>query len=437
MVNRRRVVVVGAGIAGLTAAYRLQQAGAEVSVYEARDYVGGRMASAEWEGFIINPGAQFFTGVDRYLLKMAEDLGLGGQIRRRASEGFMLAIYRDGRIHPVNFLSIGSYLRWSGVSLAARLAMFRLLPHILRFRGLDLYHMECGPTADDVSCEQFFRRSVSQEMFDYWAYPTFETNCSYQADDLSRKAFLALMAGYLNASTYYFEGGVGALTAAFGRMLDVQLSRPVRRIELEPGAVSITVEHGGGSDTIRADRVVVAVPGTRVLALFEAPRPAWRRFFPHVAYTAIATQFHVFEHPAFEPGVSPADGVMIPRPNRDIGVAFVYFQQRQGNRWLVLTEPRAGAYDPSLLDAVQLDRAWQEVCKVYPDLEGRRVAARQFRWPEKVPAFRAGYLEAVGAFFADPQENPVYFCGDYLAGPGTGAALFTGWECADRVLAGL
>jgi predicted NAD/FAD-dependent oxidoreductase len=41
----------------------------------------------------------------------------------------------------------------------------------------------------------------------------------------------------------------------------------------------------------------------------------------------------------------------------------------------------------------------------------------------------------VRAFFSDPQENPVYFCGDYLAGPGTGAALFTGWECADRVLA--
>ncbi len=33
-----------------------------------------------------------------------------------------------------------------------------------------------------------------------------------------------------------------------------------------------------------------------------------------------------------------------------------------------------------------------------------------------------------------PYFNPVFFCGDYLAGPGTGAALFTGWECADRLL---
>lgn len=216
--------------AGLTAAYRLQQTGAKVTVFEARNYVGGRMTSLDWEGFTINPGAQFFTGVDRYLLQMAGDLGLADQIRTRAA-GFYLAIYRDGRIHPVNFLSIGSYLRWSGVSLPARLAMLRLAPHILRFRRVDIHHMERGAAPDDLSYAEFFRRSVSQEMFDYWAYPTFETNCSYQEDDLSRKVFLSLMGGYLNAHTYYFAGGIGALTAAFGRLLDVHLDSAVRQLQ--------------------------------------------------------------------------------------------------------------------------------------------------------------------------------------------------------------
>lgn len=428
------IVVVGAGIAGLTAAYRLKQAGASVTVYEARDYVGGRMTSLEWEGFTINPGAQFFTGADRYLLHMANDMGLADQIRQRAP-GFLLAIYRDGRIYPVNFLSIGSYLTWRGVSLSGRLAMLRLLPHILRFCGIEIYHMERGPAPDDISYAEFFRRSISPEMFDYWAYPTFETNCSYQEDDLSRKAFLSLMAGYLNAKTYYFADGIGALTAAFGRLLDVQTGVAVRQIEFEAGGVRLTLERAGKTENVRAGRVVVAVPGTRALSLFADPRPAWQRFFPRVAYTRIATQFHVFEHESFNPGVAPADGVMIPRANRDIGVAFIYFQQRQGKRWLALTEARAGAYDPSLSDSEQLDRAWQEVARVYPELRNRRVAARQFHWPEKVPAFRAGYLDAVREFFDDPQEGPVFFCGDYLAGPGTGAALFTGWECADRLLA--
>jgi predicted NAD/FAD-dependent oxidoreductase len=54
-----------------------------------------------------------------------------------------------------------------------------------------------------------------------------------------------------------------------------------------------------------------------------------------------------------------------------------------------------------------------------------------------VPSFRPGYLDALAAFWHDPQENPVYFCGDYFAGPSTGGALFTGWECADRLLSAL
>jgi len=42
-----RVVVAGAGFAGLLAAYRVAQAGHEVVVFEARDRVGGRVWSQE------------------------------------------------------------------------------------------------------------------------------------------------------------------------------------------------------------------------------------------------------------------------------------------------------------------------------------------------------------------------------------------------------
>jgi predicted NAD/FAD-dependent oxidoreductase len=34
----------------------------------------------------------------------------------------------------------------------------------------------------------------------------------------------------------------------------------------------------------------------------------------------------------------------------------------------------------------------------------------------------------------NPQEGPVYFCGDYLIGPNTGGALACGWLCAERVI---
>ncbi len=53
-----KVVVIGAGIAGLTAAYRLAQKGLAVQVYEAKPRVGGRILTAIVDGHIAELGAQ-------------------------------------------------------------------------------------------------------------------------------------------------------------------------------------------------------------------------------------------------------------------------------------------------------------------------------------------------------------------------------------------
>jgi monoamine oxidase len=76
-----RVVVVGAGFAGLMAAYRIMQAGHEVVVLEARDRVGGRVWSQELipgdPRTVIERGAEFvLDGYDAMRTVLAE-LGLG------------------------------------------------------------------------------------------------------------------------------------------------------------------------------------------------------------------------------------------------------------------------------------------------------------------------------------------------------------------------
>ena len=53
-----KVVVIGAGLAGLTTAYRLQQQGMDVHVYEARNRVGGRVFTAKINGQIAELGGE-------------------------------------------------------------------------------------------------------------------------------------------------------------------------------------------------------------------------------------------------------------------------------------------------------------------------------------------------------------------------------------------
>jgi monoamine oxidase len=70
------VAVVGAGIAGLTAAHALTAAGLGVTVFEARDRVGGRLLSSTHDGGAVDPGATWFWPDEPLVRTLTEDLGL-------------------------------------------------------------------------------------------------------------------------------------------------------------------------------------------------------------------------------------------------------------------------------------------------------------------------------------------------------------------------
>lgn len=76
--NGPQIVVIGAGLSGLTAAYRLQEKGFDVQVYEARNRVGGRVFTVNIEGHIAELGAQNIKdgGEAANILKLIEDLEL-------------------------------------------------------------------------------------------------------------------------------------------------------------------------------------------------------------------------------------------------------------------------------------------------------------------------------------------------------------------------
>ena len=73
-----RVVIVGAGLAGMTAAYRLHQAGVPARVFEARDRVGGRCWSARdfSGGQVAEHGGEFVDTRHVHMRVLVEELGL-------------------------------------------------------------------------------------------------------------------------------------------------------------------------------------------------------------------------------------------------------------------------------------------------------------------------------------------------------------------------
>ena len=84
-----RVIVVGAGIAGLACAYELQRAGCEVVVYEKEPRVGGRMASREKDGFVFDIGADHLCDLYDQMKSYCSDFGISWEPMRFLKYGIM------------------------------------------------------------------------------------------------------------------------------------------------------------------------------------------------------------------------------------------------------------------------------------------------------------------------------------------------------------
>jgi len=75
--NDYRVLVVGGGVSGLTTAYRLHQAGADVIVLEASDQVGGRIGSMEVGGVRVETGPDSFLARKPWAVELANEEASG------------------------------------------------------------------------------------------------------------------------------------------------------------------------------------------------------------------------------------------------------------------------------------------------------------------------------------------------------------------------
>ncbi|MBM4363614.1 MAG: NAD(P)-binding protein, partial [Deltaproteobacteria bacterium] len=151
-----KVAVVGAGIAGLTAAYRLQGAGHEVEVLEATARPGGRMSSTRIASLPVDLGAHVLLASFERTRALAAEVGLGGEWfeLEEGREGGVLHGDEVTSFSPRNAFDL---LRYRGLSLTARLRLLVSFLHVRRHHlDLDFLDLSAGDaTIDDEDCESY------------------------------------------------------------------------------------------------------------------------------------------------------------------------------------------------------------------------------------------------------------------------------------------
>lgn len=256
-------LVVGAGLAGLTAARDLHRAGQRVLVLEARDRVGGRTLNADLgDGEVVEVGGQWVGPQQTALLALAREL-----------EVDTFPTYDDGE----------KLLEWRGRVRRYRGTIPRLNPLVLadvaqaqlrtdrmaRTVPLEAPWTALDATAwDSQTLETWLRRNVRTSaardlmrlgVEAVWAAEPGELSLLHALFYLrSGEGWSALLDTAGGAQQDRFVGGSQRLSQRLAVQLDVVLESPVRSIGQDDAGVTVTA----GATSYRAARVVVALPPT-------------------------------------------------------------------------------------------------------------------------------------------------------------------------------
>lgn len=274
-------IVIGAGIAGLSAAREMYARGASVRVLEARDRVGGRTAGHRLaNGFTVEMGGQWVGRTQTEVLALVEELGL---------ETF--PTYDDGAALSVVQGSVVRYEDESfGLSEHGLADVSRLQEEIERLAStVDLSAPWSTPDASELDRQTFdtwltantddevalaFFRTIAAALFSAESYEMSLLHFLFYVRSGGSLDILAATTG--GAQEMRIVGGSHRISERMAEQLGddvVQLERPVHEIRQDDGGVN--VRHAAGDEHAR--EVIVALPPTLAGRLrYDPPLPASR-----------------------------------------------------------------------------------------------------------------------------------------------------------------
>ncbi len=453
----KSVAIIGGGITGLTAAFRLAQAGVSVTLYEGGSRVGGVIQSVRQEGFLAECGPNTILETSPKITSLVKDLGL--ESRRMYSDPAAANRYlvRNGK--PVALPdSVPGFLRTRLFSPAAKLRL--VAEPFIR------------PSAPEVeeSVAQFVLRRLGHEFLDYAINPLVGGVYAGDPARLSVKEafpklhaleqkYGSLIKGQImgarerkkraevskqNAPKLSFDEGLQVLTDELHSKLGakVLINSPVSSICKSPLGWFVTV--GAGEAQISRPYTAVLFAGTahglaklRILA-DGAPDLASLSevYYPPVASVVLGFRREDVAHPL------NGFGMLIPQVEKcqTLGAIFSssLFPNRAPAGQVLLTSYIGGARSPELAlkDPDTLTNLVLSDLRQLLGVTGVPTFEHQYVFHKAIPQYEVGY----GWFKKRMVEAEVncpglFLGGHYRDGISLGDSIVSGHESARRIQA--
>jgi oxygen-dependent protoporphyrinogen oxidase len=438
------VVVIGAGLAGLGAAWRLSRQGFDVRVLEREARAGGRAASEAVDGFRFEPAGAVLSSGDRELLSWMDELGLRDELL--PLRPIVAAQVVAGRVVAIDPRGLFGIAAIPGVRRLHAASLVRLPRLLARYAAqLDPDAPALAAALDDRSLHDFGRLYFGDSVVERWMAPF--VGPLGASPDTSRALFLRRYHAHAAALSGLPRAALGDLVEAAASSLGIQTGVEVDSLEGPAGApLRIHARERARGRTLEADAVVIATPApeaARIAAglLCGAERDAFARvrYAPRLDL-ALGLRRALHPHPQVisvpDAEAGPLAGVVL-EPGLPGGRVPGGRGLAQLQTTLPFVERAASAPDDVVVGELQ---AAFERC--VPGARGAAAWSRVYRQPRGVPRFDVGRYREIAGFEnvqADRRRagRRLYFAGDYLLDPSWNGALLSGLRAARAVHADL
>lgn len=458
----KKVLVLGGGIAGLTAANVLRSRGAEVTLLEASNRVGGNVRTIARDGFLAESGPNSFIVEEKELYDFLRSSGVLEAAIDVAPVAKKRFIVRGGK--PLAVPS--SPLKAVTTPLFSFAGKLRLLGDIFVRRG----HPE-----REESVADFVRRRIGKEMYNYALNPLVAGVFAGAPEQLSvRYAFPkvwhldqqygSLILGtfpnakakkasglYEKKRTLSFPQGMETMPKLLAKKLGRSLRLNATLTELVPEGKRWRARWftcGSVCDFFEQDDIFDAV-------VSAVPPQAWSKIFAGVpalaeplgaaaaslVYPPVTTLTLGYKR---EDVAHPLDGfgALIPEleKRKILGSLWTssFFPNRAPENCVTLTTYIGGARQPELAKLSREEKtalAREELASLF-GVKGEPLFIEVCEHEAAIPQYNLGYgtfLQAIDA--AEAAFPNLYFCGNYRGGIAVGATLLNAVRCGKRVSA--